>query len=263
MGIRKIVFSAFALSLFLGASSAFAAKCGGIGYTGNDPSYCLKCHKPCTTSKFCKLTGKASECVKVPQNLPLFKGQLTCTTCHDMKTSSQQDYFLRFPKTAQSKTLSFCFTCHKESCYKRFNPHEGMWLYSGKTLRSTCAYCHGINNEDDPTKMCIGCHTRTPHPGAAEHFGKPITVTSLPSVDGKIHCITCHNPHASVNDEFSGHLLNGEGLKVAEANFKGHLKQVKFTQTFERIWFRNGPRKLMRQKTEQGQLCLTCHKSLN
>jgi len=256
MRIGKLLVT-IVLGMVVGGTS-YAAECGGKGYTGTDSSYCLKCHKPCVTSTLAK--GEPKGCVKVPSSFPLADGKVTCVTCHDMVNGNQQDMFLR-GNYNPSQAMSFCFNCHTKGCYTKFNPHEGMWLYSGKKLRQTCAYCHGKNNTADAKKVCVGCHTRNPHPGALEHVGQSTSVESLPSVNGKIHCITCHNPHPSTFDKHEGKLLTGLGEKVAKADFEAVLKTISF-RNLEHVEFKNGPRQLMRMSTEDGKLCLECHSDI-
>ncbi|OMH41317.1 cytochrome c3 family protein [Desulfurobacterium indicum] len=251
------VFVAIVIGLMVGGNVSFAAECGGKGYTGTDSSYCLKCHKPCVTSTLCK--GKPSGCVHVPSTFPLVNGEVSCVTCHDMN-GEQDNMFLR-GNFSKKQTLAFCMNCHTKECYAKFNPHEGMWLYSGKKLRQTCAYCHGKNNTADPRRVCIGCHTKNPHPGALEHVGQRCAVTNLPSVNGKIHCITCHNPHPTSFDKHEGKLLSGIGEQVAKADFEATLKTISF-RNLEHVEFNNGPRQLMRMKTENGELCLNCHENI-
>ncbi len=73
------------------------------------------------------------------------------------------------------------------------------------TEHATCSSCHvfssetgraALQNGSSPDEICYGCHSDRTKTG--EHrVGVPVNVETspLPLVDGKVACITCHEPH--------------------------------------------------------------------
>jgi hypothetical protein len=83
------------------------------------------------------------------------------------------------------------------------DPHE-------KMIRSTgaCIECHTRVPKPDehaadyflvdpPSETCLGCHSESEHTGVLEHVGKDLPEgVALPADEnGKIACMTCHDPH--------------------------------------------------------------------
>lgn len=119
------------------------------------------------------------------------------------------------------KRTDICFKCHDEQQYRMLNPHVQV-TESGNIIEGTCLYCHAekpdVNRESFEEVKLIGslmticqrCHgTMERHPGNIDHYRVPSTKlftrikmleqdfnVVLPfDYEGKITCITCHNPH--------------------------------------------------------------------
>jgi predicted CXXCH cytochrome family protein len=197
---------------------------------GDKVNLCNRCHHSGYARPDIHPVGVIpSQHIRIPENLPLQDGKLSCETCHDsllqMGTRSPEGAgpanpnFLRSVKGPRD---AFCFLCHIEETYKRLNPHNQL-NEQGKIVEATCLFCHSsipdvsfIGPEkvsfivQDPNEYCIGCHpgfTRK-HPAGVDHLIEPSKKimeaiqtsvqrigVELPLFKGKIFCATCHNPH--------------------------------------------------------------------
>lgn len=167
--------------------------------------------------------------VKIPKKFPLPDGKVSCTTCHDIviqcRDSREDKIFTKgqmFLRGAPHKTRTdICFQCHDRAKYRKYNPHEQIDK-NGEVVKQKCFYCHSelpdekkTTSEDaklvgDFGALCMGCH----HKAAKQvlhmrHLRKPSDeilahIRSLQTEfnivlpldgDGKITCVTCHNPH--------------------------------------------------------------------
>jgi len=73
------------------------------------------------------------------------------------------------------------------------------------TEHATCSSCHvfssetgraALQNGSTPDEICYGCHSDRAKAG--EHkVGGPVreSQADLPLIDGRVACITCHEPH--------------------------------------------------------------------
>ncbi|TCK06239.1 cytochrome c3 family protein [Phorcysia thermohydrogeniphila] len=269
------------------AGEVLAATCGGKGYTGTENTYCLRCHSGCPTLHVVsEVKVKETECLRVPSDFPLKDGRMVCTTCHDM-TSKGKD-FLRAKKRLL-KRFDFCFQCHNPDCYRQFNPHKTIASeLTWEEKKKACIYCHGVGATLDAYKACVGCHTKTPHVGAPEHLfaskekvrklveGKEgvLNITSMkelkPKVDesvlrerkpkvilvnGKIECITCHNPHPQI--AFAAPPMDREWAEVAKRDLDYRLKKMK--EKLEGFELKTEEVELMSRELTGGKLCQVCH----
>ncbi len=124
--------------------------------------------------------------VKIADDLPLFKGRLSCFTCHDMfrqcrKRSVRISTLRGGPYKARSE---FCFKCHDRNDYDPLDPHLQI-DQQGEILSETCMYCHLESPAEmtDPSKrltfigelglLCQRCHMiKGNHSGNVQHYGK-------------------------------------------------------------------------------------------
>jgi hypothetical protein len=168
---------------------------------------------------------------RIPADLPLRGGKIACSTCHDIymqcqeskidKMFSRGNTFLR--GAPFSSRTSLCFKCHDQDQYTMLNPHNQL-DESGDIVVDMCLYCHvekpdekdasykDVKLIDDLEMLCVGCHNRERANNKslhASHIVKPSAKvlarikqaqeefsTILPlDADGKVTCVTCHNPH--------------------------------------------------------------------
>ncbi len=163
-----------------------------LRFEGDVSKLCRSCHDGRLASREAHVTGvKASETMakRIPPELPLERGILTCLSCHDVapackggqQTAASNHYFLRGSQT--SNPLMFCFQCHAPESYRPFNPHDQ--LAEAKPKADTCTWCHrGVPDVNAPpdrggpqalrakgADICRNCHTvATDHPVRA-HMG--------------------------------------------------------------------------------------------
>lgn len=217
--------------------------------------YCTQCHEqtPRNGAKFLKYEGdfkqlcrchykaverdlhpigiEPSEGIKarMPKNFSLLNGKIACSTCHDIveqcRDKKTDDMFTRrqmFLRGAPyTKQTNFCFKCHNEIKFKKYNPHKQLNA-SGDVIELTCLYCHleipeakqaefkDIKLIGNLDMICNRCHKKAGEQSLhARHLRKPSAKVAasikqlenkfgiiLPfNEEGKITCATCHNPH--------------------------------------------------------------------
>jgi hypothetical protein len=167
---------------------------------------------------------------RLPNDFPLQDGKIDCITCHDIfdqcrdsgsaeMFADESRLFLRGKPYKNLKTL--CYKCHNEIQFKKYNPHKQLNA-NGDIVGLKCLYCHkkipDVNQAgyDDITlignldMLCDRCHNKIGEQSLhASHMRKPSAKVLarikqlenkfgiiLPlNDDGKITCVTCHNPH--------------------------------------------------------------------
>ncbi len=171
--------------------------------------------------------------VRIPEDLPLQNGKMSCLTCHNIYMQCQNNFeyqmsnkrFLRgFPYAHRT---DLCFRCHDEKKYKMLDPHNQL-DENGNIVVKKCLYCHVEKPDENSatyssTKLhfkmvnfvgslqalCERCHGKHNHPANVNHLLKPsfeilamikASERKLGAVfplakNGKITCATCHNPH--------------------------------------------------------------------
>jgi hypothetical protein len=198
-----------------------------LRFSGDFSQLC-KCHyyKPGQYTHPVNIKPSDGKKEKIPPDFPLRKGELSCSTCHDMYLQCQYSKFkpvnrkfLRGGPYASRTTI--CFRCHDENKYKKRDPHNQLNA-KGEIIEEKCLYCHA-NKPDEQTAtfgditligdikmICQRCHRiLEKHPAGKDHFKKPndkilemmktseIIYSIILPLDGEgtITCITCHNPH--------------------------------------------------------------------
>ncbi len=196
-------------------------------------------------------------------------GYITCFTCHD--THSKNKYFLRM----ELKNNALCLDCHKDKKNIANTKHFSNDM--------TCVSCHKIHNSDfknllkSPDNGCFECHKES---GLA--YNKLIgmnthPVNQIPKVkikqnykleNGKIVCITCHNPHEKGSD---GKFLRYNKLKlcidchedkkeILDTKHDLSSKENDFCQQCHSVHNAKSPIKLFTYKiNEKRELCISCH----
>ena len=200
---------------------------GGNKYLKYDGNYNLlcKCHLKTPDSYIHPTNVFPSEEKKtrIPADFPLEQGKLTCLTCHDIYRQCQRrlvdKYSLR--GAPYVRRTDFCFKCHNEKNYQKLNPHIQLGK-NGDIRVKICLYCHTEKPDEiragfkdvkfygDLTMLCQRCHMiRGNHSGNFNHLVKPsaVVLANMKSMekkfgiilpldaDGKLTCVTCHNPH--------------------------------------------------------------------
>ncbi len=156
-------------------------------------------------------------------NYPLSEGRIGCLTCHtphpgEAKVEGESGFFLR--GEPYPRMIDFCQKCHEEKNLGRLNPHDQM-TPTGEIIERSCLFCHvkvpdmarprAVRAEDfndTLTSICTKCHEPFPHPdidhilqpgeemaaSIKAYEGRRDVVLPL-DFDGRITCVTCHNPH--------------------------------------------------------------------
>lgn len=164
---------------------------------------------------------------KIPPDLPLLDGKVSCTTCHDIYLQCNEDVESKFSNRRFLRGAPFnrrtdlCFKCHDDTRYRKLDPHVQL-DENGDIILGRCLYCH-VEKPDELRasfkdvklvgnllELCQRCHVKSrKHPADAEHLViPPVKILNkmkktenqfgiiLPlDYEGKIYCATCHNPH--------------------------------------------------------------------
>lgn len=165
--------------------------------------------------------GKAE---RIPPDFPLENGQITCLTCHDIYRQCRKRLFDRnsLRGAPYPRRMDFCYKCHVMENYEKINPHHQK-NENGEIVIETCLICHDEKPDEkhatfkdvrfigDIEVMCRRCHhIAGNHSGNADHMGILPSADGLKRIkimeekynvrlpldeNGKMTCITCHNPH--------------------------------------------------------------------
>lgn len=201
---------------------------GGDRYLkfGGDYSQLCRCHteEPAPFLHPFDVKPSAEKEKRMPADFPLENGQLTCDTCHNLYLQCQKRLFdmdsLR-GAPYRSRT-DFCFKCHEEKKYEGFDPHNQL-TEAGEIIIEKCLYCHEEKPDEkhatfkevkfigDIEVLCRRCHlVAGNHSGNFDHMGivpsekrlnimkgmeKKFNILLPLDNDGRMTCITCHNPH--------------------------------------------------------------------
>lgn len=141
--------------------------------------------------------------ITLPQSLPRGKnGSINCGTCHDPHGTEATLHFLRktyvefleagrYTNPHVAGDYNSCRGCHTGISTKKEEMRKNR-RYRGDDLL-ICLSCHGSMDSCHPILVKLG-------PGMRPGSGLPM------SADGKITCLTCHNPMPS----------SGKGLEIRE-----------------------------------------------
>jgi hypothetical protein len=160
----------------------------------------------------------------LPADFPLQNGKFTCNTCHDMYRQCVKRLFDRttLRGAPYPRKTDFCYRCHEKKKYRALNPHHQV-LSGGRLDERLCLYCHGKKPDEKTAtyqqvtfigemgSLCRRCHSvEGKHPGNFDHMAEAPSAKMLSHMaamekryaiilplarNGKMTCITCHNPH--------------------------------------------------------------------
>jgi len=197
--------------------------------SGGDFSQLCRCHgyEPGNYIHPVDIAPSEGKKTKIPPDLPLKNGKVSCLTCHDIYMQCRENPELKFSNKKFLRGAPFqrrtdlCFRCHDEKKYKMLNPHEQVEK-NGDIVVEKCLYCHlekpdetratfeDIKLIGDLDVLCQRCHGALDrHPANANHLLKPPakTLATMKEIEQqfniilpldneqKITCVTCHNPH--------------------------------------------------------------------
>ena len=211
---------------------------------GGDYNKLCKCHAPENYVHPVDIEVSEEKKVTIPAELPLQNGKITCLTCHDIYWQCQKR---RVDKNSlrgsrSPKRSDFCYKCHDKASYKMLDIHIQLNA-RGEIIVDRCLYCHTdkpnetrARYEDvkfigDLEMMCQRCHAiRGNHAGNVNHLIRPSTAALarmqamenkfgiiLPlDKNGKLTCITCHNPHDKGVIQAESPAAKGAGSKYRQ-----------------------------------------------
>jgi hypothetical protein len=160
---------------------------------------------------------------KIPAAFPLRHSKINCVSCHSFAVlcAPENPHVSSLRGAPYPDRTAFCFRCHDEQQYARLNPHhqrDG----SGKIVEEKCLFCHTQKPDESKATyasikligavemLCQGCHNMgDKHPAGQPHLVRPtleyqVRMRTLEKQyglvlpldeNGKLTCITCHNPH--------------------------------------------------------------------
>lgn len=216
---------------------------------GGDYSLLCRCHT-LTSDVYIHpvdITPTVEKRKRMPPDFPLENGKLTCLTCHDIYRQCQKQLFERnsLRGAPYPQRVSFCYNCHVKANYQPDDPHQQL-NSKNEIIIGTCLICHKEKPDEkhatfkdvtfigDIEMICRRCHhIAGNHSGNHDHMKdipspaglkriKLVEVkfhTRLPlNENGKMTCITCHNPHEK------GVLpANSPGAKGAGSKYRHRL----------------------------------------
>ena len=202
-----------------------------LRFGGDDVAMCNSCHQ----AEYVKadihpvgIVPSKGESVRVPAELPLYEGEVTCRSCHDVYLQCRENPAVRLKNknflrgAPYKKNMDICFRCHNREVYKKTNPHPQVDK-KGRVVKERCLYCHqslpdpgsvsgmgDVNFQAETSTFCKACHMEVDafHPARANHIltlpremqtaikeSERQLGVILPLLQGRVFCWTCHNPH--------------------------------------------------------------------
>lgn len=191
-------------------------------------SFCLDCHHYENDHHPINIIPGKEYAKSAMSSFPLFEGQIRCLTCHQAHAGPGQknlgEPFQLLRGGPYADVREQCFKCHYQERYADINPH--VMLNRDNTIRKikgqpVCLLCHSETPDPagDPENvrykagvsfLCWRCHASMMGTFMGKHFDKSpkrATMESLKtteilqgvllplSIDGRLTCSTCHNPH--------------------------------------------------------------------
>lgn len=196
-----------------------------LKYNGNYRILC-RCHHGMSPG-YCHpldINSKLDRKLPIPAGFPLTNGKFTCNTCHDVYRQCQKRLFDRqsLRGAPYERRTDFCYRCHDKKKYQKLNPHHQI-SSDGRLKVEMCLYCHAKKPDQktatykdvtfigNTRALCRRCHDiKGDHPGNFNHMAARPSAEALQrmaamkkkfhiilplAADGKMTCVTCHNPH--------------------------------------------------------------------
>ena len=195
-------------------------------YNGDYQRLCNRCHHGMSPGYCHPLDAQptSGRPLKAPADFPLRDGKLTCNTCHDVYRQCVKRRFDRYTLRGAPyrRKTNFCYRCHNKKQYRALNAHLQIRA-DGSLETRMCLYCHKTKPDEktatyenvtfigDTRALCRRCHpVGGNHPGNFDHMAAPPSAKALNHMavmkkkfgiilplarDGKMTCVTCHNPH--------------------------------------------------------------------
>jgi hypothetical protein len=196
-----------------------------LKYNGDYQLLC-RCHHGMSPG-YChplEINSEPNEKLTIPSEFPLRDGKFTCDTCHDVYRQCVKRVFARhmLRGAPYPRKTDFCYRCHDRKKYQPLNAHRQIQA-GGALDTKMCLYCHKKKPNEktatykevtfigDMRTLCRRCHPiKGNHPGDFDHMAKAPSAKALAHMavmrttfdiilplakDGKMTCITCHNPH--------------------------------------------------------------------
>jgi hypothetical protein len=197
-----------------------------LKYNGDDQLLC-RCHHGMSPG-YCHpldINPNKVERGKIPAEFPFENAKFTCNTCHDIYRQCQKSLFDRksLRGIPYPQKTDFCYKCHDRKNYEKLNAHHQI-RSDGNLDKKMCLYCHKEKPDErtatykevtfigDIKILCRRCHQiEGNHAGNFDHMAAKPSAKGIKRMDaliekyniilplakdGKMTCITCHNPHA-------------------------------------------------------------------
>jgi DmsE family decaheme c-type cytochrome len=162
------------------------------GYAGDDT--CTTCHEAEGKALGQTLHGKAQN-----SRTPSAESGRACETCHGpgqahAESGGDKTKIRQIPAMAARDASAICLTCHSDGNHANWK--GGM--HDARNL--TCVTCHSVHNPQSAkaqlktasiTETCVTCHKT--------EVAKQERSAHMPIREGKMTCVSCHNPHGATN----------------------------------------------------------------
>jgi hypothetical protein len=197
-----------------------------LKYNGDYQRLCNRCHQGMSPG-YChplEIDVASGSVLPRPTGFSLQDGKFNCSTCHDIYRQCVKRRFDRYTLRGAPypRKTDFCYRCHRKKEYQALNAHLQI-REDGELDVRMCLYCHETKPDEktatykdvtfigDSRALCRRCHpVEGNHPGNFDHMAGAPSARALKNMmmmekrfgiilpmarDGKMTCITCHNPH--------------------------------------------------------------------